>query len=88
MWRIYDNHRGSSSYGERFAMLLHGKYSSPEDYADHDSGVNAMIDLGFVDKDNLFIAGGSAGGIAPAYAVGLDYNVTKQQQWSNLLSTG
>lgn len=68
---FYDNHRGSSSYGERFAMLLHGKYSSPEDYADHDSGVNAMIDLGFVDKDNLFIAGGSAGGIATAYAVGL-----------------
>ncbi|GAA0657599.1 S9 family peptidase [Rheinheimera tangshanensis] len=68
---FYDNHRGSSSYGERFAMLLHGKYSSPEDYADHDSGVNAMIDLGFIDKDNLFIAGGSAGGIATAYAVGL-----------------
>ena len=26
---------------------------------------------GFIDKDNLFIAGGSAGGIATAYAVGL-----------------
>ncbi|WP_337842282.1 S9 family peptidase [Rheinheimera sp.] len=68
---FYDNHRGSTSYGERFAMLLHGKYSSKEDYADHDSGVNAMIELGFVDPDNLFIAGGSAGGIASAYAVGL-----------------
>ncbi|MFC4655495.1 MULTISPECIES: S9 family peptidase [Rheinheimera] len=68
---FYDNHRGSTSYGERFAMLLNGKYSSKEDYADHDSGVNAMIELGFVDPDNLFIAGGSAGGIASAYAVGL-----------------
>ncbi len=68
---FYDNHRGSSSYGERFAMLLKYKYSSKEDYADHDSGVNAMIDMGFIDKDNLFIAGGSAGGIASAYAIGL-----------------
>ena len=68
---FYDNHRGSSSYGERFAMLLKYKYSSKEDFADHNSGVDAMIDLGFVDKENLFIAGGSAGGIATAYAIGL-----------------
>lgn len=68
---FYDNHRGSSSYGERFAMLLKYKYSSKEDFADHDSGVSAMVDMGFVDKNNLFIAGGSAGGIATAYAIGL-----------------
>ncbi len=68
---FYDNHRGSSSYGERFAMLLKYKYSSKEDFADHDSGVNAMIDKGFIDENNLFIAGGSAGGIATAYAIGL-----------------
>ncbi|MCP4325492.1 MAG: S9 family peptidase [Alteromonadales bacterium] len=68
---FYDNHRGSSSYGERFAMLLKYKYSSKEDFSDHDSGVNAMIDLGFIDDKNLFIAGGSAGGIATAYAIGL-----------------
>ena len=68
---FYDNHRGSSSYGERFAMLLKYKYSSKEDFADHNSGVDAMIDLGFVDDKNLFIAGGSAGGIATAYAIGL-----------------
>lgn len=68
---FYDNHRGSSSYGQRFAMLLHNKYSSPEDYADHDAGVNAMLELGFIDDNNLFIAGGSAGGIATAYAIGL-----------------
>jgi len=68
---FYDNHRGSSSYGERFAMLLKYKYSSKEDFADHNSGVDAMIAKGFIDKDNLFIAGGSAGGIATAYAIGL-----------------
>jgi len=68
---FYDNHRGSSSYGERFAMLLKYKYSSKEDFADHNSGVDAMVDLGFIDDKNLFIAGGSAGGIATAYAIGL-----------------
>ncbi|GAA0367354.1 S9 family peptidase [Bowmanella denitrificans] len=68
---FYANHRGSTSYGERFAMLLDGKYSSKEDFADHNSGVDALLAKGFIDKNNLFIAGGSAGGIATAYAIGL-----------------
>jgi dipeptidyl aminopeptidase/acylaminoacyl peptidase len=68
---FYDNHRGSSGYGREFGMLLEYKYSSEEDFGDHMSGVDAMIDKGFVDPDRLFIAGGSAGGIATAYAIGL-----------------
>ncbi len=68
---FYDNHRGSTSYGERFALLLQNKYSSKYDFADHMSGVDAMIAKGFVDPERLFIAGGSAGGIASAYAIGL-----------------
>jgi len=68
---FYDNHRGSTSYGERFALLLQGKYSSKEDFADHMSGVDYIIDKGFIDPDQLYIAGGSAGGIASAYAIGL-----------------
>lgn len=68
---FFDNHRGSAGYGERFSMLLHNKYSSVDDFADHNSGVDAMIELGFIDEENLFITGGSAGGIAAAYAIGL-----------------
>ena len=68
---FYDNHRGSLSYGEDFALLLQYKYSSEEDFADHMSGIDALIEKGFIDSENLFIAGGSAGGIATAYAVGL-----------------
>ena len=68
---FYDNHRGSTSYGEDFALLLQNKYASREDFADHMSGVDAVIELGFIDTDNLFITGGSAGGIASAYAIGL-----------------
>ena len=68
---FYDNHRGSSGYGREFGMLLEYKYSSEEDFGDHMSGVDAMIEKDFVDPDRLFIAGGSAGGIATAYAIGL-----------------
>ena len=68
---FYNNYRGSLSYGEDFALLLQYKYSSEEDFADHMSGIDTLIDLGFIDNTNLFIAGGSAGGIATAYAVGL-----------------
>jgi dipeptidyl aminopeptidase/acylaminoacyl peptidase len=68
---FYNNYRGSLSYGEDFALLLQYKYSSEEDFADHMSGIDTLIDLGFIDDTNLFIAGGSAGGIATAYAVGL-----------------
>ena len=68
---FYDNHRGSLSYGEDFALLLQYKYSSEEDFADHMSGIDALIEKGLVDNDDLFIAGGSAGGIATAYAIGL-----------------
>ncbi|NVJ97049.1 MAG: S9 family peptidase [Alphaproteobacteria bacterium] len=68
---FYDNHRGSTGYGERFALLLQNKYASEYDFADHNSGVDAMIGLGFIDADQLYITGGSAGGIASAYAIGL-----------------
>lgn len=68
---FYDNHRGSTSYGERFALLLQNKYSSKYDFADHMSGIDAMIAKGFIDPERLYIAGGSAGGIASAYAIGL-----------------
>ena len=68
---FYDNHRGSTGYGERFALLLQGKYSSEYDFSDHMSGVDARIEKGIADPERLFITGGSAGGIASAYAIGL-----------------
>lgn len=68
---VYNNYRGSTSYGEDFAMLLDNKYASVDDFGDHMSAVDAMIEKGFIDEANLFIAGGSAGGIATTYAIGL-----------------
>lgn len=68
---FYDNHRGSTGYGEEFALLLQNKYSSKYDFADHMSGVDALIEKGIADPEQLYITGGSAGGIATAYAIGL-----------------
>ena len=50
---FYNNYRGSSGYGEDFALLLQYKYSSDEDFADHMSGVDELINQGIADSNNL-----------------------------------
>jgi len=66
---LYANPRGSTSYGEEFADLLYHNYPG-QDYDDLMSGVDAVIDRGYIDEDNLFVTGGSAGGIMTAWIVG------------------
>ena len=66
---LYANPRGSTSYGEEFADLLFHNYPG-QDYDDLISGVDAVIERGYVDEDNLFVTGGSAGGIMTAWIVG------------------
>ena len=66
---LYTNPRGSTSYGEEFGNLIHHAYPS-HDYDDLMSGVDAVIDRGFVDPDRLFVTGGSGGGVLSAWIVG------------------
>ncbi len=66
---LYANPRGSTSYGEEFGDLLYRNYPG-EDYDDLISGVDAVIERGYVDESNLFVTGGSAGGIMTAWIVG------------------
>ena len=66
---LYANPRGSTSYGEEFGNLLYHDYPG-QDYDDLMSGVDAVIAKGFIDEDNLFVTGGSAGGIMTAWIVG------------------
>ena len=63
------NPRGSTSYGQEFGNLIHHNYPS-QDHDDLMSGVDAVIALGYVDEDNLFVTGGSGGGVLSAWAVG------------------
>lgn len=66
---LYANPRGSTSYGAEFANLIHHKYPS-EDYDDLMSAVDAAIAQGYVDANNLFVTGGSGGGVLTAWIVG------------------
>ncbi|MDA1017000.1 MAG: S9 family peptidase [Planctomycetota bacterium] len=66
---LYVNPQGSTSYGEDFANLIHHKYPA-DDYHDLMSAVDVVIKRGFVDSKNLFVTGGSGGGILTAWIVG------------------
>ncbi len=66
---LYTNPRGSTSYGEEFGNLIHHDYPN-HDYEDLMSGVDALLEKGYVDKDNLFVTGGSGGGVLTAWIVG------------------
>ena len=66
---LYANPRGSASYGSEFGNLIHHDYPN-HDYDDLMSGVDAVIAKGFVDPTNLFVTGGSGGGVLTAWIVG------------------
>jgi len=66
---VYANPRGSTSYGSEFANLIQNAYPS-KDYDDLISVVDAVIARGSVDTTNLFVTGGSGGGVLTAWIVG------------------
>jgi len=66
---VYANPRGSTSYGDSFANQIDRTYPA-HDYDDLMSVVDTAIGKGFVDTDNLFVTGGSGGGLLTAWIVG------------------
>ncbi len=66
---LYTNPRGSTSYGLEFANLIDKKYPG-EDYDDLIASVDAAIAAGIADPDNLFVTGGSGGGVLTTWIVG------------------
>jgi dipeptidyl aminopeptidase/acylaminoacyl peptidase len=66
---LWTNPRGSTGYGQEFVNGI--QYSYPDkDYDDLMAGVDAAIGKGWIDKDNLFVCGGSGGGVLTAWTVG------------------
>ncbi|MGB7296129.1 MAG: S9 family peptidase [Candidatus Aminicenantales bacterium] len=66
---LYTNPRGSTGYGQDFVNGI--QYSYPgKDFDDLMAGVDAAIARGYIDKDNLFVCGGSGGGVLTAWIVG------------------
>jgi dipeptidyl aminopeptidase/acylaminoacyl peptidase len=66
---IYGNPRGSTSMGTEFANLIDKNYPS-EDYDDLMDMVDGVIAKGYIDESNLFVTGGSGGGVLTAWIIG------------------
>lgn len=66
---LYTNPRGSTSYGEEFANLIHHNYPS-QDYDDLMTCVDTVLAKGYVDAERLFITGGSGGGVLTSWSIG------------------
>jgi dipeptidyl aminopeptidase/acylaminoacyl peptidase len=66
---LYCNPRGSMGYGEGFAAYIDHNYPG-NDYDDLMSGVDALLKQGYIDTDNMFVTGGSGGGVLTAWIVG------------------
>ena len=66
---LYTNPRGSTSYGADFGNLIHHNYPN-NDYDDLMSCVDGVIAKGYVDEENLFVTGGSGGGVLTSWIVG------------------
>jgi dipeptidyl aminopeptidase/acylaminoacyl peptidase len=66
---LYMNPRGSTGYGQDFVNGI--QYSYPgKDLDDLMAGIDAAIARGFIDEQNLFVCGGSGGGVLTAWIVG------------------
>ncbi|MBH30757.1 MAG: peptidase S9 [Candidatus Marinimicrobia bacterium] len=66
---LYTNPRGSSGYGSSFGNAIKNAYPD-KDYYDLMAGVDEVISRGYIDERNLFVYGGSGGGVLTAWIVG------------------
>ncbi|MBI2946878.1 MAG: S9 family peptidase [Verrucomicrobia bacterium] len=66
---FYANPRGSTSYGGEFGNLIHHRYPG-DDFYDLNSGVDAVMAKGYIDAENLFVTGGSGGGVLTCWMIG------------------
>jgi dipeptidyl aminopeptidase/acylaminoacyl peptidase len=66
---LYMNPRGSTGYGQDFVNGIQFSYPG-KDGDDLIAGVDAAIAEGFIDEENLFVCGGSGGGVLTAWLVG------------------
>jgi dipeptidyl aminopeptidase/acylaminoacyl peptidase len=66
---LFTNPRGSTGYGQDFVNGIQFSYPG-KDYDDLMAGVDAALAKGFIDPSNLFVCGGSGGGVLTAWIVG------------------
>ncbi|MGD2215992.1 MAG: S9 family peptidase, partial [Gemmatimonadales bacterium] len=66
---LFTNPRGSSGYGSAFGNAIKRAYPG-KDFDDLMNGVDQVIARGYIDERNMFVYGGSGGGVLTAWTVG------------------
>jgi dipeptidyl aminopeptidase/acylaminoacyl peptidase len=66
---LYTNPRGSTGYGSAFGNAIQNAYPG-RDYDDLMRGVDEVIARGYIDTLNMFVYGGSGGGVLTSWIVG------------------
>lgn len=66
---LFTNPRGSAGYGSAFGNAIKNDYPN-KDFDDLMKGVDEVIAMGFIDEENLFVYGGSGGGVLTSWIVG------------------
>jgi dipeptidyl aminopeptidase/acylaminoacyl peptidase len=66
---LYTNPRGSTGYGQAFGNAINNAYPG-QDYDDLMRGVDEVVKRGYIDERNLFVTGGSGGGVLTTWIVG------------------
>jgi dipeptidyl aminopeptidase/acylaminoacyl peptidase len=66
---LYTNPRGSSGYGSAFGNEIKRAYPD-KDFDDLMRGVDEVVARGYVDERNMFVFGGSGGGVLTSWIVG------------------
>lgn len=66
---LYTNPRGSSGYGSSFGNEIDNAYPG-KDLDDLLAGVDEVVGRGYIDERNLFVYGGSGGGVLTSWIVG------------------
>ncbi len=67
---VYTNPRGSLGYGKAFGNQIDNAYPG-RDYDDLMACVDHVIGQGYIDEDELFVYGGSGGGVLTCWIVGM-----------------
>ena len=67
---LYVNPRGSTSYGENFGEIIHQHTFPGKDFHDIESGVDTLLQRGYIDKNNLFVTGISYGATMTCWIIG------------------
>ncbi|NNM31580.1 MAG: S9 family peptidase [Gemmatimonadetes bacterium] len=66
---LYTNPRGSTGYGTDFGNAIDNGYPSV-DYDDLMAGVDALLERGYVNEDQMFVTGCSGGGVLSSWVIG------------------